>query len=320
MTNRDLMVLAVKLADQCKPDDPKRTPRLGVVIADPKGEIIGMAHRGRGTKADDEKGTKGDDDHAELMAYHNVADKARLAGATVYTTLEPCTHHVRTQEGNSCTEILCRAQVNKVFVGILDPNQGVCGKGVLGLQDARIEVELFPHKLAEEIKSQNDPFIKAQRTLTLRITDPDPEKGVPEIKLQRFGQKITFKCKSTNPIGPEVIAMTSHNGRWWPQSGIFRQIGENNEWEFDVSFGAAGPHDVYVVKMSELGEALVGYYHKVARINLHREGLLKDHFDITKIAGLPGNYPGIELRKLSKGLDRLASFKVEVAAPPAPAG
>ncbi len=83
MDDSDLMVLAVKLADQCKPDDPKRTPRLGVVIADADGEIIGMAHRGKGTKADDEKGTKADDDHAELMAYHNVADKARLAGATV---------------------------------------------------------------------------------------------------------------------------------------------------------------------------------------------------------------------------------------------
>jgi pyrimidine deaminase RibD-like protein len=190
MTDHDLMVLAVKLADQCKPENPMRTPRLGVVIADPKGEIIGMAHRGKGTKADD--------DHAELMAYHNVADKARLAGATVYTTLEPCTHHVRTEEGNSCTEILCRAQVNKVFVGILDPNQGVCGKGVLGLQDARIEVELFPHKLAEEIRSQNDPFIKAQRALTLRITDPDPEKGAPEIKLQRLGKRSHLNAKVPN--------------------------------------------------------------------------------------------------------------------------
>ena len=79
--------------------DSKQDARLGVVITDPNGEIIGMAYRG--------KGTKDDDDHAELMAFHSVADKARLAGATVYTTLEPCTHHVRTEEGNSCTEILC---------------------------------------------------------------------------------------------------------------------------------------------------------------------------------------------------------------------
>ena len=109
-----------------------------------------------------------------------------------------------------------------------------------------------------------------------------------------------------------MIAITGHNGLWWPQSGIFRQVGETNEWEFDVSFGGAGPHDIHVVKMSDLGEALVSYYHKVARINLRREELLKACFNIEEIAGLPGNYPGIDIRKLSKGLDRLASFKVEV--------
>jgi pyrimidine deaminase RibD-like protein len=308
MTDHDLMMLAVKLADQCKPENSKRTPRLGVVIADRNGEIIGMAHRG--------KGTKDDDDHAELMAYQNVADKAQLASATVYTTLEPCTHHVRKEGGNSCTEILCRAQVKKVCVGILDPNQGVCGKGVLGLQDAGIEVELFPHKLAEEIRSQNDPFIKAQRTLTVRITDPDPKTGLREIKLQRFGQTFRFKCKSTKPLGAEVVAMTSRNGEWWPQGGIFRHIEETNEWEFDVSFGAAGLHDIHVVKTSDLGEALVGYYRKVVNRNVRRNDLLKAHLNTESIANLPGNYPGINLRRLSKGLDKLATFKVEVIAPP----
>lgn len=202
MTEDELKVLAVKLAYQCKPVDPKRTPCLGVIIATPKGEIIGMAHRG--------KGTEDDDDHAELIAYHNVTDKARLAGSTVYSTLEPCTHHVRTEEGNSCTEILSRAQVKKVFIGILDPNQGVCGKGVLGLQEAGIEVELFPHALAQEIKSQNDPFIKAQRTLTVRITDPDPATENPKVRISRVGQTVKFRCMSTKPLGPEVVAVRRH--------------------------------------------------------------------------------------------------------------
>ena len=156
------------------------------------------------------KGTEDDDDHAELIAYHNVTDKARLAGSTVYSTLEPCTHHVRTEEGNSCTEILSRAQVKKVFIGILDPNQGVCGKGVLGLQEAGIEVELFPHALAQEIKSQNDPFIKAQRTLTVRITDPDPATENPKVRISRVGQTVKFRCMSTKPLGPEVVAVRRH--------------------------------------------------------------------------------------------------------------
>jgi pyrimidine deaminase RibD-like protein len=55
---------------------------------------------------------------------------------------------------------LVRAKVKKVYVGILDPNQGVCGKGVLELQDHNIEVELFPPVLAQQIRIQNDPFIQ----------------------------------------------------------------------------------------------------------------------------------------------------------------
>jgi diaminohydroxyphosphoribosylaminopyrimidine deaminase / 5-amino-6-(5-phosphoribosylamino)uracil reductase len=82
------------------------------------------------------------DDHAELNALRNVNNKSMLHEATVYTTLEPCTHYVRTRPGESCTERLGAAQVRKVFVGILDPNQGVCGKGVVELQSRGIEVEL----------------------------------------------------------------------------------------------------------------------------------------------------------------------------------
>jgi len=307
MTDSDLMMLAVKLADQCKPENPKKTPRLGVIIADSDGKIISMAHRG--------KGTKDDDDHAELIAYQSAADKSRLAGATVFSTLEPCTHHVRTEEGNSCTEILVRAEVRKVYIGILDPNQGVCGKGVLGLQDAGIEVELFPHALAQEIKAQNDPFIKAQKTLTVRITDPDPEKEIPRLIFEKSGQKVTYRCHSTNPLGSDVIVLSNLKGEWWPQPGMFRRVGETNEWEFDMYYGATGPHDIYIVKISNLGQSLVGYYHKVVKLNTRRAEILKRRFPAKELTGLPGNYPGFEMSKLSKGLDKLAAFRVDVVAP-----
>src|ERR1700722_5594741 len=43
-----------------------------------------------------------DDDHAELKAVNTVVDKTQLAGASVYTTLEPCTRHVRRSTTESC--------------------------------------------------------------------------------------------------------------------------------------------------------------------------------------------------------------------------
>ncbi|SRR6266536_5292068 len=68
----------------------------------------------------------------------------------------------------------------KVVIGILDPNQGVCGKGVLLLQRADIEVELFPHDLAVKILRLNEDFVRAQQSLGIKITEPQSGKKIPK--------------------------------------------------------------------------------------------------------------------------------------------
>jgi diaminohydroxyphosphoribosylaminopyrimidine deaminase / 5-amino-6-(5-phosphoribosylamino)uracil reductase len=65
-----------------------------------------------------------------------------VQGATVYVTLEPCSHHGRTPP---CSETLVQAGIGKVVVAILDPNPLVSGRGVQILRDAGIEVEVLPH-------------------------------------------------------------------------------------------------------------------------------------------------------------------------------
>ena len=112
--DRELMEMAINLADECVPNDPSRIPKVGAVIA-VGGHVIGAGNRDSGVYPER-------DNHAELNALRNVRNKAMLHEATVYTTLEPCTHYVRTRPGESCTERLGAAQVRKVFVGILDPN------------------------------------------------------------------------------------------------------------------------------------------------------------------------------------------------------
>jgi pyrimidine deaminase RibD-like protein len=130
MTDRQLMELAIAELEKCKPTDLERVPKVGAVLAI-DGEVIAAASRG-------------EEDHAEKRALEKIEPGRNLSQATVYTTLEPCTHRVRRKEGESCTDRLVRGQVKKVVIGILDPNQGVCGKGLLQLQAAKIEVELFP--------------------------------------------------------------------------------------------------------------------------------------------------------------------------------
>ena len=62
--------------------------------------------------------------HAEGMALEALGGRAE--GATVYVTLEPCSHHGRTPP---CAEALIRAGVRKVFVATCDPDPRVRGSG-----------------------------------------------------------------------------------------------------------------------------------------------------------------------------------------------
>ncbi len=91
--------------------------------------------------------------HAEREAFANLTEGAE--GATMYVTLEPCCHYGKTPP---CTEAIIENRVARVFVGLLDPNPKVAGKGIEILRDAGIEVECG--LLESELKEQNRIFLK----------------------------------------------------------------------------------------------------------------------------------------------------------------
>jgi len=74
--------------------------------------------------------------HAEIHALRAAGDAAR--GATVYLTLEPCSHHGRTPP---CSEALIKAGIGRLFVAMKDPNPKVNGQGLKALADQGIAVE-----------------------------------------------------------------------------------------------------------------------------------------------------------------------------------
>ncbi len=77
--------------------------------------------------------------HAEAQALLEAARRGiDVRGATVYVTLEPCSHHGRTPP---CADALVRAGVGRVVMAILDPNPLVAGQGLARLQAAGIDCE-----------------------------------------------------------------------------------------------------------------------------------------------------------------------------------
>jgi diaminohydroxyphosphoribosylaminopyrimidine deaminase/5-amino-6-(5-phosphoribosylamino)uracil reductase len=116
--------------------------------------------------------------HAEAVALELAGASAR--GATVYVTLEPCSHHGRTPP---CADALVAAGVRRVVVGVVDPDPHVSGRGIERLRQGGIDVEvgvgardvqasLRPY-LAQRQRGRPWVVLKLAATLDGRIAAPD---------------------------------------------------------------------------------------------------------------------------------------------------
>ena len=75
--------------------------------------------------------------HAEVNAINSVIDLSLLKQATLYVTLEPCSHYGKTPP---CADLVIRHQIPKVVIGIQDPHRKVSGKGIARLRESGCEV------------------------------------------------------------------------------------------------------------------------------------------------------------------------------------
>lgn len=102
-------------------------PWVGCVIVSPAGELSGRGHtQGPG------------EDHAEIAAARDAQARGTIVvGATLYSTLEPCSFHGRTP---ACSRSIAERGVARVVLGMRDPHPRVNGEGVRILRAAGVEV------------------------------------------------------------------------------------------------------------------------------------------------------------------------------------
>ncbi len=142
--NEQYMQRALDLAAQAL-GRTNPNPMVGAVIVK-DGQTVGEGyHHQAGTP------------HAEIHALNQAGELAR--GATLYVTLEPCSHFGRTPP---CADAVISAGVAKVVIATLDPNPRVAGDGLRKLTAAGIEVEVGI--LEPEARRLNQVFFKYIQT------------------------------------------------------------------------------------------------------------------------------------------------------------
>lgn len=134
------MQMALELAEKGR-GAVAPNPMVGAIIVK-DGRIIGAGYH--------EKFGEG---HAEVNAIRSATED--VAGATIYVTLEPCSHYGKTPP---CSDKIIEKKIGRVVIAALDPNPLVSGRGVKKLQAAGIEV--VTGILAEESSRLNEIFMK----------------------------------------------------------------------------------------------------------------------------------------------------------------
>jgi len=77
--------------------------------------------------------------HAEVNAIMSVKNKKTLMDATLYVSLEPCSHHGKTPP---CADLIVLYKIKEVFVGTVDDNSLVSGKGIEHLKNNGCKVSV----------------------------------------------------------------------------------------------------------------------------------------------------------------------------------
>ena len=140
MNDADFMARALQLAERGR-GRTSPNPLVGAVVVTPHGVVVGQGYHERAGKA-----------HAEIHAIEAAGPATH--GATLYCTLEPCSHFGRT---GPCVHRIVTAGIVRVVASVRDPNPVVSGRGFEYLRAHGVRVEIGVG--AEQAIRLNRPYL-----------------------------------------------------------------------------------------------------------------------------------------------------------------
>lgn len=140
--DRAMMTKALELAEKGA-GHVSPNPMVGCVITSDDSDIIGQGYH-----------EKYGEPHAEINALESIKEESQLPDATLYVTLEPCSHTGNTPP---CADAIGELPLKRVVIAMQDPNPSVDGEGIQHLRDQGLTVDVG--LMEEEARKLNEFFI-----------------------------------------------------------------------------------------------------------------------------------------------------------------
>ncbi len=229
-TDRELMERAIELARRCENEPGKVSPKVGAIVAR-DGIILGESFRGELKPGE----------HAEYSLLERKLPNETLVGATLFTTLEPCT--ARNDPKIACASRIAERHIGRVVIGTLDRNEAIRGRGEIQLQDAGIQIARFASDLMPVLDELNREFIRDIRNRTkAETTDPvEPHSVGPngfKIGYTENGDKVEW-IEEDGEVWPMILRRNDNDilkehrelwdKVWWNRHQVLLQRIANGE-------------------------------------------------------------------------------------------